>query len=143
MVIQRWQTVFLFFASVIMAIFAFTNFAEIGSGSENAYSLSPSHYLGWLTLNIVITLMLFIAIFLYRNIRFQKKVTLISIVMIAASAVTGGLTLYGPQADFGGTVELIWGGGVTLLIVAALLAIIAYRRMSADERLLNESSRLR
>lgn len=141
MVIQRWQTVFLFLAALVVVIFTLVPFANITT-DEGLLQLRPAHFVGWMTLNVVIALLLFIAIFLYRNIKFQKKVTLISIVMIVVSAVTGGLCLYGPQVSFK-EVDIIWGGGIVLLLLAALLAIWAYRRMTADQRLLSDSSRIR
>lgn len=141
MVIQRWQTVFLFIATILMVLFLILPFANVTADTEVA-QLKPTHFIGYLTLNVVIAVMLFIAIFLYRNIKFQKKITLISIIMICVSAVTGGLTLYGPQAQWK-VVEIIWLGGVTLLLLALLLALAAYRRIKADQKLLSDSSRIR
>lgn len=141
MVIQRWQTVFLFIAVVAMVLFIILPFANV-TIDDQIFQVKPSHFIGYLTLNIVIALMLFISIFLYRNIRFQKKITLISIIMIAVSAVTGGLCLYGPQAKWN-DVSLIWEGGILLLIISLILALMAYRRMTADQKLLSDSGRIR
>lgn len=141
MVIQRWQTVFLFIATVLVVIFMLVPFANV-TGAEGITQLKPGHYTGYLILNVVIAVILFLSIFLYRNLRFQKKITLISMVMLAVSVVTGGFCLYGPQVPWT-EVEIIWGGGIVLLIIALLLALAAYRRMSADQKLLSDSGRIR
>lgn len=141
MVIQRWQTVFLFIATALVVVFMLVPFANVSTDAGIA-QLKPTHYTGYLILNVVIAVILFLAIFLYRNIRFQKKITLISMVMMAVSVVTGGFCLYGPQVPWK-EVEIIWGGGIVLLIIAMLLALAAYRRMTADQKLLSDSGRIR
>lgn len=140
MVIQRWQTVFLFISTVLVVIFTLVPFAEINAGGLVA-QFKPTHFVGWLTLNIVIALMTFIAIFLYRNIRFQKKVTKISMVMMVVSVITGCLYIYGPQSELTG-VSLIWSS-IALIVLAFISTLMAYRRMTADQKLLNDSGRIR
>lgn len=141
MVIQRWQTVLLFIATVLMVVFMFVPMATFGEG-ELSVPVRPTHYPGYVVLNVVIALMLFISIFMYRNIKMQRRITIISILMIAVSAVTGGLYIYGPAGP-SGAVEIVWTGGVLLLILACLFAIGAYRRIVADQKLLSSADRIR
>lgn len=141
MVIQRWQTVFLFLGTVLMVLFCLLPFANVTVDAE-IMKLHPSDFPVYLILNVLIAVLLFIAIFLYRNLKRQKTVTLVSMVLIACSAVTGGITLYGPSAPEG-AVDIIWGGGMVLLIVALLLALAAYRGIKKDQRTLSSYDRLR
>ncbi len=93
----------------------------------------------YLVLNIVIAALLFIAIFLFKNLKLQMRVTLISIVLIAASIVTCGIMLYTNMPD----AALIWTGGVLLLIVALVCAVFGLRFMRKDHNLLRSYDRLR
>lgn len=141
MVIQRWQTVFLFVATILMVIFSITPMANVALDAEVA-ALRPSDYPVYLTLNLLIAVLLFIAIFLYRNLRRQRTVTLVSMVLMAASAVAGGMTLFGPAAPKG-AVELVWAGGILLLIAALVFALFAYRGIGKDQRTLSSYDRIR
>ena len=67
------------------------------------------------------------------------RVTLISIVLIAASIVTCGIMLYTNMPD----AALIWTGGVLLLIVALVCAVFGLRFMRKDHNLLRSYDRLR
>lgn len=141
MVIQRWQSVLLFIAAICMALFCFTPFASFNdSASAESISLvSPSDFIVFFVLNLTITVLLFISIFLFRNLKRQLTVTLLSILLMAVSAVTGIFIVYG-RLD-GGRIEL-WGG-VLLLILALVAALWAYRRIVCDRRLLASMDRIR
>ena len=89
------------------------------------------------TLNLLIALLLLLAIFMFKNIKRQKTVTLVSVVLMVASAVSGGVIAYS------GGMAVDWTGGVLLLICSGVLALAAYRRIVADERLLRSYDRLR
>ena len=93
----------------------------------------------FLILNIVIAALLFIAIFLFKNLKLQMRVTLITILLIAASIVTCGFILYASMPD----AELIWTGGVLLLVAAMVCALFGLRFMRKDRNLLRSYDRLR
>lgn len=141
MVIQRWQTVFLFIATVLMALFTFLPFASVKVDEQLLY-IHPKDFPVYLILNMLIAVLLLLAIFMYRNIRLQKKMTLLSLLLIACSAVTGGLLLYGPNAP-AAAVELIWAGGIGLLIFALIFTLCALRGIRKDQRTLSSYDRLR
>lgn len=141
MVIQRLQTLFLLVATVLMALFTFMPFASATTDAQVA-DLHPKDYPVYLILNLLIAVLLFIAIFMYRNLKQQKKVTLLSIVLMCCSAVTGGFLLYGPNAPKG-AVELVWAGGILLLIGAVVFALLAYRGINKDQRTLSSYDRIR
>lgn len=89
--------------------------------------------------DILIAVILFISIFMFKNLRMQMKVTLLSIMLICCLAVGGAftLTIGSPQAE----IEAL--GAVALLVVALVMALFAYRRMKHDWRLLRSADRLR
>ena len=123
MVIQRWQSLLLLIAVVLMCVFCSTPYARISAVDATLASTSVFVYDApvFLTINIVIA------------------VTIISIVLMCASAVTCGFILYGTMPD----AELIWTGGVLLLLVALVCALAAYRFMRKDLKLLRSYDRLR
>lgn len=140
MVIQRWQSVLLLIAVVLMCVFCATPYA-VRTAAESA-ELSQVFVADapvYLVLNIAIAALLFISIFLFKNLRLQMKVTLISIVLIVTSIVTCGILLYTTMPD----ARLIWTGGVLLLIIALICALFGLRFMRKDHNLLRSYDRLR
>lgn len=124
-----------------MVLFTFLPFASVAVDAQIA-QLRPKDYPVYLVLNLLVAALLLIAIFKYRNLKQQKKVTLLSILLICCSAVTGGFLLFGPQAPQG-AVELIWAGGIILLVAALICALAAYRGISKDQRTLSSYDRIR
>ena len=139
MVIQRWQTLFLLIAVILMCIFCCTPYAINTAAESGATEIFAKDSLVFLLINIVIAVLLFISIFLFKNLELQIRVTLISIVLIAASIVTCGFILYGAMLD----AEIIWTGGVLLLVAALVCALCARSRMKKGLRLLRSYDRLR
>lgn len=141
MVIQRMQTVFLFVAAVLMVLFTFMPFASQTIDAQ-VVNLHPKDFPVYMILNLLVAVLLVISIFTFRNLKQQKKVTLLSMLLIVCSAVTGGFLLYGPNAPKG-AVELVWAGGILLLIGALAFALLAYRGISKDQRILSSYDRIR
>lgn len=141
MVIQRWQSLLLLIAVVLMCIFCATPYARITAAEAAVEPTDVFVYDApvFLIVNIVIAAVLFIAIFMYKNLARQMTITLISIVLLCASMVTCGFILYSTMPD----AELIWTGGVLLLVVALVCALAAYRCMGKDRKLLRSYDRLR
>lgn len=141
MVIQRWQTVFLFFATVLMVVFSLVPFATATMGNGSV-ELKPTDFPVYLILNILIALLLFIDIFLYRDLKRQRTVTLINIVLICASAVTGALIIYGP-AQPAEVVDVQATANMLMLAGAFLFSIFALRGINKDRKTLSSYDRLR
>lgn len=141
MVIQRWQSVLLFISALCMAIFCVAPFALINdSASPDSLSvISPSEFTVYLIFNMTVALLLFVTIFLYKNLRFQRRVTLIAIMLMVVSAVTGILLIY---VSLDNAALLLFGGGL-LILAAIVTAIMAYRCMGRDYRLLSSMDRIR
>ena len=139
MVIQRWQTVLLLVAAVMMCIFCTTPYAVNSVEQSLPSEIFVKDSVVYLIVNIVIAALLFLSIFLFKNLQLQIRVTLISIVLIAASMVTGMFLLFYTMPD----AEIIWTGGVLLLVGALIAAIWARERMKKDLKLLRSYDRLR
>ncbi len=151
MVIQRIQPLMLLIAAILMAIFCCTGFATVGAARpppprpRPAAPPAPARTVlvadapVLLTLNILIAALLVISIFLYRDLRRQMRVTLLILLLICASMVTSGFIIY---AGIPGA-EPILLGGVSLLLLALIFALLAYRAMGRDRRLLAAADRLR
>ncbi|MDE5555070.1 MAG: DUF4293 domain-containing protein [Muribaculaceae bacterium] len=141
MVIQRWQSVLLLLAVVLMAIFCCTPIATY-SADSSAESLSAVYVKDapvLLPVALLVAVLLFISIFMYKNLKRQMTVTLLSIVLIVATIVTGFFVIYNayPGANF------VVFGGLVLLVITLILALGAYRFMKSDWRKLRSYDRLR
>lgn len=156
MVIQRWQSVLLFFAAVMMAVFTFSslgqvqteaytfNFTSLGftyegeatDGAPSGFFLRTWYFFILSLATVVITLL---DIFLFKNFRLQKRVCLIAILFsIAAAAVAAGL---GYCAVEGACVS--WSTMAFCPLLSVIADLMAYRCISRDERLLRSVDRLR
>ena len=139
MQIQRIQTLFLLIAVGIMCLFCLTPYAQTVDTSGNVTDVFVKDTPVLLVVNACIAALLFINIFMYRNLRRQISLTLVSVLLLAGSAVACGFvaTVGMPGA------KLIWTGGVILLIATLVLALRAYRYMLRDKRKLASYDRLR
>ncbi len=155
MVIQRWQSVLLFIASLAMFTFTFLslgqiqlpdyslNFTTLGFNIEGETTDGISGYYMHTWSFFIVALMCgiipLINIFLFRNLNLQKTLCLIEILFIIAAAAIG--LRYGYSAIDGYSVS--WSS----LIIAPLLALVAtymaYRRILGDQRLLQSTDRIR
>lgn len=141
MQIQRWQSVWLLCATVLMVIFCFSPMFFIPGATEaEGRFLNPVDMPVFLTVTSVIALLLFLSIFLYRNTRQQKRLTIVSMLLIVVCCVTEGFVYFG-----WGTIkaEMEWQGSIFLLLGALLFAMMAYRGITHDEKLLKAADRLR
>lgn len=139
MQIQRIQTLMLLVAAILTGMFCFMPFATIPMENEAARAVFAKDAPALLVLNIVIAVLLIIVIFMYKNLRRQMKMTILSMVLICASVVTSAFIIFG-RIDGAEPVLL---GGVTLLVLALVFALLAYRGMSRDHKLLRSMDRLR
>lgn len=141
MVIQRWQSVLLLLAVVLMAIFCCTPIAtySVDSSAESLSAVYVKDAPVLLTVALLVAVLLFISIFMYKNLKRQMTVTLLSIVLIVATIVTGFFVIYNayPGANF------VVFGGLLLLVITLILALGAYRFMKSDWRKLRSYDRLR
>ena len=142
MQIQRIQTLMLLIAAILTAIFCFVPYALYCPDEMVPESMTSAYVKdtpALMVFNLVLVALLFLSIFFYRNLKQQMRMTIVSIVLICVSMVTTGFIIYGqlPHA----TPVLL--GGVSLLVIALVFALLAYRGMRHDRNLLRGLDRLR
>ena len=143
MVIQRWQTVWLLVATVLVAVFCCIPMAIVPGEVNDPNSVTfmrPVDVPVFMVVNIVVACVLFLSILLYKNTRRQKTLTLVSMLLIVVVMVTEVLLLYSWNDAYGG---IEWLGSIFLLLAALVFALLAYRGINHDERLLKAADRLR
>ncbi len=141
MVIQRWQSIYLLlaiFAMILVFIRPF-GYVEIPQGQVTSTALVPLNYPVFLIVNILTTVLLFIDIFLFRNLRLQRMVAAICILLMVASAITIGIILTRTAAEW----SIEWGGAPVGLICAIICTWMARYRMGKDQETLRSYDRIR
>lgn len=156
MVIQRWQSLLLAIAAVVMATFSFLslgqiqlpdctlNFTALGftiegepsDGASDVCYLSTVHFFIISILSAIIPL---INIFLFKNLRLQMRLCLIEILFLAVVIIIAGYEGY--YAIPGGSVS--WSSLIVAPFLALIATIMAYSRIAADNRLLRSVDRIR
>lgn len=138
MVIQRWQTLLLLLAVVMVAVFSLTPFATYQSEAiiESVY-VSDAPVL--LIITATVGVLLVLNIFMYKNLKRQMTLTLLSIVLLVATAITAAFVAINAYPG----AQLVLLGGIVLLILAVIFALAAYRFILKDKRLLSSYDRLR
>lgn len=140
MVIQRLQSLWLLFASVLMCLYCFMPmFLVVDDAAPELQFIYPMDMPVLLVVSALVALMLFLAIFMFRNMRRQKKVTLISAFLILACGVAEGCIYMGWGTP---DVQLRWQGSVFLLLGALVFSFMAYRGIRHDEKILKAADRL-
>jgi peptidoglycan/LPS O-acetylase OafA/YrhL len=140
MVLQRWQTVWLFVAAVLVIVFCFVPMAIVSDVDGTMIELAPIDMPGFTVVNLLIAVLLLIAIFLYKNSHRQKTVTLVSILLTLALGASEAVILFHWESEVG---PVQWLGSIFLLLGAVVFAAMAYRGISHDEKLLRAADRLR
>lgn len=141
MVIQRWQTVFLFVTAVFMALFTFMPYATTTVDGV-VVELAPSNSMVYMIVNILTIIIAFISIFMYRDLRKQVRTVKLVMLLIVCAAVTGALLLFGPNAPSNG-VELCITGGLPFLIGSLIFSSLALRGIRKDQKILASNDRIR
>lgn len=139
MVIQRWQSVLLLLAAVAMIVLNFLPMATLtpAQGAPTPYFTTDVPIL--LIIDSLISILLILGIFMFKNLKLQMHVTLLTVVLMCVMAVVGAFVLYRNNA-----LEYVeWTGAVLLLLCAVILALVARQRMNHDYRLLRSVDRLR
>lgn len=155
MVIQRWQSVLLLIAAAVMACFTFIPFGivttpdytfnltslgfyEQGVPTDGAQPM-VIHTWYFFMLSITTIVLLLVDIFLFKNLRLQQRICMVSILFIIADGCVGGLL--GFCAIDGG--QIWWKTTALCPFIALIGAILAWYRMAQDYSLLKSADRLR
>ena len=147
MVIQRIQTLYLLVALVMMAAFAFlTSFSFDVAGNEYVVGTlatgvdgKTSINLLMLCLNGLVVVLTAIAIFSYKNLKLQKRLCSISIILLIALLISIGVMILGATDEQNLSIDI----SNVLPVVSLVLLFLAYRGISRDQRILSDSDRLR
>lgn len=143
MVIQRWQSVWLLVAAICVATFCFLPMALMASDQPVADSItfiSPADNAVVLIVGLVVALLLLLNIFSFKNTRLQKQMTILAIVLMLVLGCCASLMVYGSQTE---DARVEWLGSIFLLLGGVVFAILAFRGIRHDEKLLKAADRLR
>lgn len=143
MVIQRWQSVWLLIAAVLVTVFCCMPMAMIpgeAADPDSVTLLRPADVPVFMVVDILVALLLFLSIFLYKNTKRQKTMTMVSMLLIVVMMVTEVLILFNWNSTAG---EIEWFGSIFLMLGALVSAFLAYRGIRHDENLLRAADRLR
>lgn len=156
MVIQRWQSLFLLLACILMACFSFLSLGQIqttdyslnmtalglyyegeatGNGPTGCYA--PTIY--FFIVSLMSAIIPFITIFLYKNLPLQRRLCLIEILFIIATIATGCAIGY----TFVEGAHPGWSSLALAPFLALILTIMAWRFIRRDHNLLRSADRLR
>lgn len=145
MVIQRWQSAWLFLAAVFMIFYLIMPmFVSIAPDivSLQGYTetiVYPIDATVYFIVCALTALLLFVDIFLYKNLSLQKSLALIAILLILAVNITCWI-LY---VNFYGTDTFDWQPSIFMQYGAFIFAILAWHRIRKDQQLLASADRLR
>lgn len=135
MVIQRWQSVLLLISAIFVALAGILPYAVTANGVDVCAVQTPV----LLCVDILVALLLLIDIFLYRNLRYQMKVTRLALgLIVVLEAAIAAYTCAGLE---GATISII--GGIFMPVLALISSFVAFRLMHRDYRLLRSADRLR
>lgn len=155
MVIQRWQSILLLAAAVVMGCFTFCslgqvqtadftyNFTSLGffqEGIPTDGSIDVDYHTWYFfVLSFTTSLLLLIDIFLYKNLPLQKKVSLVGLLFVIASGATAACLGY--TAVEGGEIE--WSSVALCPFISIVAVLLAYGCMERDHNRLKAVDRIR
>ena len=149
MVIQRIQSVYLLIAVILMVVFAFLPaltfeladktvlYGALETGRAGNLHINPL----LITLIILISLLAFIDIFLYKNLQRQMTVCFVDIIIGLAMLVAIGIQAFVVGNREGWTVS--WQWYVLLPVLSIIFLMMAHKAMSRDKKKLLDADRLR
>ena len=149
MVIQRIQSVYLLIAVILMVVFAFVPaltfeladktvlYGALETGRAGNLHINPL----LITLIILISLLAFIDIFLYKHLQRQMTVCFVDIIIGLAMLVAIGIQAFVVGNREGWTVS--WQWYVLLPVLSIIFLMMAHKAMSRDKKKLLDADRLR
>lgn len=154
MVIQRWQSVLLLIAVVVMACFTFMslgqvqtqdytfNFSSCGFYPEGIPTGSvPEPVSTWyfFALSLLTAILPLIAIFCFKNFKLQTRLCLWTMLLLSCVIIIGAILGY--QTIDGG--DVAWSSLVCAPFIALTAVCLAYNLICRDWRIIRDSERLR
>lgn len=156
MVIQRWQSVFLFITAAVMACFTFFSLGQVqltdyslnfttlgftyeGEATDGAPTGYYMHTWAFFIVSLLSFIIPFLAIFLFKNMKLQKTLCIIEVFFLLALVAIGCTLGYYHFGD----AHVSWSSLIIALPLAFIADMLAYNRICADQRLLRAADRLR
>lgn len=155
MVIQRWQSVMLLIACVMMGIFSFISLGQIQTPDytfnittmgicREGIATAAGEPTGTGTLYIFIlsvltAILALLGIFCFKNMKLQKRI--IAITMLCT--VTATVQAMYSSISYAGDNEIGWSVFIGAPVVALVADIAAYRLICSDQKKLRAADRLR
>lgn len=155
MVIQRWQSLLLLIAAVVMGCFSFMSLGDLRTVdftyNFTALGLSPmgertggaagecvsTWYL--FAVSLISAVLPLVAIFAYKQFRLQKRLCLLTMLMLVC--VTGASAVVAYNTIPAANVE--WSALVCAPFIALVAVILAYQRICSDHKKILSMDRLR
>ncbi|MDE5573599.1 MAG: DUF4293 domain-containing protein [Muribaculaceae bacterium] len=137
MIIQRIQSLYLLIATVLSGFFCVSSIGSV-KVEETLMNVYPKDNPVMLIVGILITLLLFISIFLFKDLKRQKTIALLSMFLIIATEATVFILIFSSEAGM-----ISWTGGALLLLGSFIFTLLAYRGINKDQKILRESDRIR
>ncbi len=156
--IQRKQSLFLFFAALVLSLDFFFPLAEFISAKESIVlyiykiislvpdSTMPFHatfVLPLLSINILCIALSILAIFMYKNRKVQMKIVKLTLLLVVVQVGLFFLYYVDTLEKYTQSIAEYNYFGVSALLIAILLYVLGYRGIVQDERLIRNSDRLR
>lgn len=156
MVIQRWQSVLLLLTAALMGSFTFLSLGQIqmpeeslnfttlgfeieGISTDGAPSGYRAHTWIFFIVSLMSTIIPFINIFLFKNLRLQKMLCLVEVLFILATVGVGCVYGYAQFSPY----YVSWSSVIIMPLLAFISDVMAYNRINSDMKLLSSADRLR
>ncbi len=141
MQIQRIQSLYLFLAAVLMTVTLFMPVLEFQNvvNPDEILVIKPLGELALLIPMALTALLIFIDIFLYTDLRLQRRVLVFSILFTILDVALIVFMVFNGAVDFTGSIS--WWSYVLIAILA--LEMLAKRGIEHDRDLLESANRLR
>lgn len=144
MQIQRIQTVYIFLALVAMVIFIFVPYGQvvaIDGETVTGETLLVLKEWGILIPVAAAAILLLVDIFLYRDLKLQRKTLVISLMLTLAVTATVCFALY--KQGGSENIDAHFSAWDIMLPFAVLMEIMGVKGINSDIKLLNSYNRLR
>lgn len=157
MVIQRWQSVMLLIACIMMGIFSFISLGQI-QAPDYTYNITAlgifregiataeGEPTGISTIYLFVDSLLscllpLIGIFCFKNLKLQKNIIVFSILTLATAAALAVFTASSFANDVAGSTS--WSVFIGAPLVALVAELSGYRLICSDQKKLRAADRLR
>ena len=140
--IQRIQTLWLFFSTASAALFIFMPVYKGVYLNNTWQAISIRENLFLLAGSAVITAISFFIIFLFKNRKLQKRLILLNIVLTVGLFIAQYYLIEVFKKD-SGIIQGDWQMTAILPLFILVFHVFAYRGIAADEKLLSSTDRMR